>query len=324
MKILMQPVAAGKSEVFHQLAVSELGTLIEAFNLLLKIKERYGKIVSCLDMETLSTITPVLEKHNLCFTSNGHYFSKEKIGIVPSIVAELFKQRIATKKLMKQESDPAKVKILDNHQYTLKIFLNSIFGAMGSNTFRYYDLRIATAITHQGQVCARGVAHYIEKNVKNVDWKYSDTDSVFFGLNKIVEDRYKGDIPDKETVAKFLLKYQERFFDPVIKSYFELMNKTMNGFNSTIEMEHECLSDSTIFVEKKKYVMSQIYVEGDWFLDTIPKMKIKGIEVVRTSTPSYVREALREALKLIFTTRSNDVLFKFVVPKIFDGSHFDI
>jgi DNA polymerase elongation subunit (family B) len=75
-------------------------------------------------------------------------------------------------------------------------------------------------------------------------------------------------------------------------------------------MEHECLAPVSILVEKKKYVMAQIYKEGTWYLDK-PKMKIKGIEVVRSSTPKVARDKLKRMLELIFETDDNDTLIAF-------------
>ena len=277
-----------------------------------QIRETYTGVVKCLDIDSLEQISEVLRKHNVTYTSNGHFFSKKKQGFIPKIVSRLFQRRIATKKLMKDPNiDKAMMSVLDNLQYTLKIFLNSIYGAMASHHFRYYDIRIATAITWQGQLCARGAATYLMKHVQDIEWDYQDTDSIFINLNGIVTKRFGEKEPDKETVAKFLIKYHDKVIEPTINTFFDKLNKNLNMFAFSLEMEFEGLSNAVIFVEKKKYCMSQIYCDGKWYLDK-PKMKIKGIEVVRTSTPYVVREKIRETLNLIFQTGDNKILIDFI------------
>jgi DNA polymerase elongation subunit (family B) len=135
--------------------------------------------------------------------------------------------------------------------------------------------------------------------------------SIFLNLSNIVKNRYGDKEPDKETIAKFLVKYHEKIIEPKIEEFFNKLNKNLNMFAFSLEMEYEGLSSAVIFVEKKKYCMAQVYSDGKWYLDK-PKMKIKGIEVVRTSTPFCVREKIRETLDLIFETGDNKLLIAFI------------
>ena len=135
--------------------------------------------------------------------------------------------------------------------------------------------------------------------------------SLFLNFSNIVEQRYGNDLPDDESVIKFLLKYQELVVDPTISEFFVKLKDTLNMFELSIEMEHEGIYKTALFVEKKKYCLAYIYADGKWYLDK-PKMKIKGIEVVRTSTPACVRKKLEEAINLIFTTRDNEILIDFI------------
>ena len=134
--------------------------------------------------------------------------------------------------------------------------------------------------------------------------------SIFFSLEKIVKMRFGDNPPDNETIAKFLLTYHDKMIQPKIDEFFDIMGKNFNTMQNSIKMEMECLAPVSILVEKKKYVMAQIYKEGTWYLDK-PKYKIKGIEVVRSSTPKVARDKLRKALGLIFETDSNDTLIQF-------------
>ena len=144
---------------------------------LLTIREKHLGVTTLLDIDSVD-ISHILLKYNLTYTANGQFFKKDKQGIIPRLVSKLFAERVATKKLMKTTTDKELYSQLDNKQYTLKIFLNSIFGAMASNYFRYFDIRIGEAITWQGQVCARGAVAYLMKQHPDIVWDYGDTDSV--------------------------------------------------------------------------------------------------------------------------------------------------
>lgn len=305
-----------------------------------QIKMNYTGIEKCIDIEQLDKIKPILEKYNVSFTCNGYFFKRNVQGFIPKIVSEIFNERVRIKGLVSDhkrrkeelkkmleecreyeyatkeeilkeiEDCERQMEYLQNRSMVLKICINSVYGCLGSNYFRYYDTRISSAVTWQGQLCARGVANYLQKNVDNISWRYSDTDSVFFSLDKVVKDRFKDTCPEKSKIVSFLSKYQDNFMIPVIDKFFDTMGKNLNAREMTIKMEHECLADLTIFVEKKKYVMRQLLKEGELLLDK-PKLKIKGIEVVRSSTPQIVRDKLKSALQLILDTNDNDALIRF-------------
>lgn len=292
-------------------------------NELLKVRNEFGSIEKCIDVEKLESIKDTLEHYDVTFTSTGQFFRRDKQGFIPEVVGREFKNRQAIKRKISENkklittNPPNKAKllteniVLDLQQYTKKIALNSLYGGLANIYFRYFDVRIAEAITSNGQVCVRGATNFVEKYVANVKNIANDTDSMFLTLDKVVNERFNGNVPtDNKRVADFILKYQEKILEPEIIRFFTIMQKNMNLFELTISMEHECISDACIFIAKKRYIMNQIYKEGEWFLDKL-KLKIKGIEVVRTSTPQYVRDFLSHALKLIFTA-DNDTLKKYI------------
>ena len=96
-----------------------------------------------------------------CMTPNGAYFRKDKRGFLPEIMEKIYNDRTKYKRLMldaKQEyedtKDPKLLKDIsryNNIQMAKKISLNSAYGAIGNNWFRYFDLLVATAITTSGQ-----------------------------------------------------------------------------------------------------------------------------------------------------------------------------
>jgi len=291
---------------------------------LLQIREQFGSIEKCIDIDKLKDIQPILEKYDVSFTSNGQFFRRDIEGFIPKVTSKVFKERVAVKqqisknkKLIEKTDDPElkeKLKyensILDLDQYTKKIALNSLYGCTSNIYFRFFDLRIAEAITSNGQVCVRGATNYVEKIVSNVINVANDTDSMFVSLEKVVNERFNNKLPSNKKVADFIIKYQEQILEPAIHSFFNKMEHCMNMRELTISMEHECISDVCIFLEKKRYAMKQLFKEGSWFLDKT-KLKIRGIEIVRTSTPQFVRDFLTNAVLLIFE-KTNDDLINYV------------
>ena len=294
---------------------------------LIAIREKFGTIEDCLDQERLAEagIGDVLRKYDVAMAPNGHFFRTDIDGFIPEIVARVFQQRKDAKKEIK--AIKAKIKEAPNDeikheleeelaakdalQMALKIAMNSLYGAMSNVWFRYFDIRMASAITMGGQVCVRGVSDYVEKKFPMINNLASDTDSIFLNLEPIVKKRFGQQVPDKKTVTEFLLKFSDQMLQPCIDAFFTELSQNLNMKKLTIGMEPECISDVCLFIAKKKYAMKQMWVEGDWYLDKT-KLKVKGIEIVRTSTPQFCRDKLKRAVELIFETESNEELIRFI------------
>lgn len=291
-------------------------TAIAEYNLhpeLLEIKQRCTGIDICADLKNIRMNKAVLQKHNVCFTSNGYFFDISKEGIIPSIFSELFALRKEYKKQLKEHKKAGRdreAKIADLYQYTIKILLNSGYGALANNFSRYFDIRIGEAITSNGQVACKGMINTIQEKLK-IPVIYADTDSNFISLAGIIKARFKDRVIDNKTKVDFILKYNEKFIEPTISEFFQELKECMNMRELTIFVEAECIADVTLFTAKKRYIMNKIWDEGTYLCDH-PKRKIRGVEIVRSSTPKLIREKLKEAVELIFSTKSNDVLIDFI------------
>lgn len=280
---------------------------------LLKFKMKYTGIEKCVDIDQLEADSAVLKKYNVSFTSNGYFFKNDKQGILPEIFSDFFAQRKAYKKDIKKfEAEGLKHEaiVADLFQYTMKILLNSGYGFLSNIYSRYFDIRIAEAITSNGQVCVRGATKAITDKFK-IKCIYNDTDSSFFDLAPIIKKRFGHLDVDKKTKLDFLLKFDEECIQPELKRFFTKMANNMNMRNLTIGMEAECIADGTLFVAKKRYIMNKVWDEGKYLLDN-PKRKIRGVEIVRSSTPMIVRDKLKKAVDIIFTTMDNEKLVEFV------------
>jgi len=199
---------------------------------------------------------------NLSMAGNGWCYRKDVRGFLPDLMDKLYKDRNFSKKqMLKLEQkyeltqDPAlekEIARLDTLQLAIKVTLNSGYGAVTNQYFRYYDMRIGEGITISGQLASRWIARklneFMNKTFKseNVDYViYSDTDSIYLTLDKFIQ-QYGG---DKDTSKKIELmnKFCQEIIQPYIdKSYNELA-EYMNAYEQMMKMKLEVLADSAIF-----------------------------------------------------------------------------
>lgn len=210
------------------------------------------------------------------------------------------------KKALKEYSN--NYSVYDTRQQAIKILLNSAYGAFGSIYFRWYDLKIAEAITTTGQAIVQTViAHvnnWINMKAKTNDVDYTtsgDTDSAFFRLDTLVP---KGLTDDEQ--LEFVKKLADEDIMSEIKSVIKKFTETYNHKSQILSMGREVIADHSIFVAKKKYAMNVRYDE-DKKLDT-PKLKIRGLEIVRSSTPRVIRKELEEAVKIALRGSQDDLI----------------
>jgi DNA polymerase elongation subunit (family B) len=257
----------------------------------------------------------ILKENDHCMTSNGHCFTRGKIGVFPEIVQKFFDDRQKYKKLMiaaQKEYEVTKdsrlqndISKFNNFQMARKIQLNSLFGALGNEYFRYYDSRIAEGITMTGQYIIQEVGkalnEYLNKvvgtNGHNYSF-YSDTDSCYISLDPLVRKFYPNMERDKliDVLDKIC---EEKITEAINKSCDKLANYT-NAFQKKIIFKREAIAERGLWVAKKRYALNVNDNEGVRYKE--PKLKVMGLEIVRSSTPAPVRESLKEAVRLCLTT----------------------
>ena len=275
----------------------------------------------------LNHATPLthLKTEGACITPNGAMFKTDSPGFLPRLMESMYNDRVKFKTLefqAKQEYQKTKDKSLlkeisrcHNIQWAKKIALNSAYGAIGNQYFRYYDVRQATAITSSGQFVIR----FIEKNVNEymnkilkthdkVDYIVaSDTDSIYLCLDKLVEATCKD--KSKADTLKFINKVVNSRIEPFIDKCFNELADYTNAIKQKMVMKREVIADKGIWTAKKRYMLNVLDEEGITFDE--PKLKIMGIEAVKSSTPEVCRGRIREAIKLIMT-KDEDTLQTFV------------
>jgi len=250
-----------------------------------------------------------------CMTPNGAFFRRDVKGFLPEIMENVYNDRVKYKKLLleaKQEyentGDPVllkKISRYNNIQMAKKISLNSAYGAIGNNYFRYFDLLVATAITTSGQLSIRWIEKsiniYLNKILKTDKVDYviaSDTDSVYITFDILVGKVFQSGATD-DRIVEFLDRLAKEKLEPFIGESYQALAETMNAYDQKMEMSREAIADKGIWTAKKRYILNVHDMEGVRYKE--PQLKIMGIEAVKSSTPAPCREKIKQALKIIMS-----------------------
>lgn len=204
-----------------------------------------------------------------------------------------------------------KVARYDNLQLAKKVSLNSCYGACGSQYFRFYDLRVALAVTTSGQLSIRWIENkinnYMNRILGTTDVDYviaSDTDSIYLRMGEMV-NKFVPDQSDKQKVISVMDKICEEKIQPFIdKSYNELATY-VHAFAQKMQMKREGLSDKGIWTAKKRYILNVYNNEGVQYAE--PQLKVMGLEMVKSSTPSAIREKMKETILMMIRGTESEV-----------------
>ena len=297
-----------------------------------------GLIANCnINVESLlhqKVDTEILKELGVTLTPNGQLFRIDKQGVMPEIMDSMYKDRTrykklaieAKKKLETVTDDKNQVQYLENQisrynnlQLAKKVTLNSAYGAMGNQYFRFYDIRIAEAITTAGQLSIRWIENkindYMNKLLKTDGEDYviaSDTDSIYLNMGPLVKKVYgvngKVNLAGNQ-IIQFMDKVCNDKIQPFIDKSYEDLKEYVNAFQQRMEMKRESLADKAIWVAKKNYILNVYNSEGVQYAK--PKLKMMGISAIRSSTPSACRAKIKEAINLIISTDQSQ-LIKFI------------
>ena len=255
--------------------------------------------------------------------ANGAMFRKDVRGFLPELMEKIYKDRTIYKKKMiaaKQEYEKKKTKALEkeiarcnNIQMARKIQLNSAYGAIGNQYFRYFKLANAEAITLSGQVSIRWIEEkinkYLNKILKTNDVDYviaSDTDSIYLNMGPLVETVYKGREKTTEGIVSFLDKVAQVELEKHIEGCYQELADYVNAYDQKMQMKRENIADRGIWTAKKRYILNVWDSEGVRYEE--PKLKMMGIEAVKSSTPAPCRQMIKDGLKLMMSGTEEQVI----------------
>lgn len=242
---------------------------------------------------------------------NDQAFVKSPRGIIPTLLDTLFTKRIEYKKLMKKaekENDEYLTNFYDTKQYTMKIFLNSIYGYLGMPSARFFDKRIAEGVTLTGQEIIKSSIKYVETRYKNrVQAIAADTDSMYLKILNMEDINLEKILEFANRVNNDVNTYLIKEFSPKHCNVFP-ENKEPNYF----EFKFEKVMSSAIFLAKKRYAANVVWDEG---FPPKPGKEIKviGIEVVRSDTPISCRKFMKEVLTMILHHNKKEEVDKYIL-----------
>ena len=281
-----------------------------------------GTIIDCTPESLLAgdDYTTFLTQKNVTMAANGYCYTREQQGLFPEIVEKIFSERVFYKKKMieaQQEYEKTKdaqlVKLIskyNNIQMARKIQLNSLYGAWANQYFRFYDDRIAEGITLSGQYIIQHVGRslnvYLNKVCKTTDVEYtfySDTDSCYITLHNLVKNLPQ-DV-DKNKITQMIDTFCKEKIQGILTNACDEIAARTNAYTNKMEFKREVIADRAIWVSKKRYAMNVYDSEGVRYKE--PKLKVQGLEIVRSSTPSSVRQYLRDAVKLVLSSTEKDL-----------------
>ena len=254
--------------------------------------------------------------------ANGAQYRKDIHGFLPEMMQRIYDDRKIYKGKMltaKRQNESAPTVQLqkdiaryNNIQMARKIQLNSAYGAIGNQYFRYFNLANAEAITLSGQVSIRWIENkvneYLNKLLKTEDKDYviaSDTDSIYICLDLLVNSVFDVQNVPKERIVNFLDAACKTKIEPFIDKAYQELATYVNAYEQKMFMKRENIADRGVWTAKKRYILNVWDSEGVRYEK--PKLKIMGIEAVKSSTPAPCRQAIRDALKIIMNGTEEDV-----------------
>ena len=237
----------------------------------------------------------------------GVRFSHDREGVIPTIIKQYYSERRVIKSEMiklqqEYQKNPSnslayRISSLDNQQMAIKILMNSLYGALGNRYFRYFDQRVAESITLAGQLAIKWAERAVNgamQDVLKTDEDYVvaiDTDSVYIRMGDLVE-KFAPNNP-----VKFLDKICADHFEKVLADSYEEMAKLTGAYENRMEMGREVIADRGIWMAKKRYILNVHNNEGVQYAE--PKLKMMGIEAIKSSTPSVVRDKMKEIFRVL-------------------------
>ena len=257
-----------------------------------------------------------------CVAANGAQYRKDIHGFLPQMMQKIYDERkIYKKKMLIAKSQyektgnkalQAEISAFNNIQMARKIQLNSAYGAIGNQYFRYFNIANAEAITLSGQLSIRWIENkmnsYINKILKTKEIDYviaSDTDSIYLNLGPLVETIFEGREKSDTSILRFLEKVCDVEFEKYITNSYEELATFVNAYEQKMFMKRENIANKGIWTAKKRYILNVFNSEGVQYAE--PKLKMMGIEAVKSSTPAACRTAIKDALKVIMNGSESDV-----------------
>ena len=252
---------------------------------------------------TIKELIKFIKKNNLTITANGTMFRTDKPSTLSVVLTKWFDERVKYKKdMQKAFKSGNKEEGQLNHlrQYTMKILLNSLYGATALPSFRYGSILLSEAITLTGQRIIQDSGTFINKlaektlqtgkevyEIRTTPFQryeecssvvmYEDTDSCYVNAEPLLHKIYPNfdemdDTEKSDKLESLSLDYQDR-----INKYYDKL--AVEAFNIPVEkhrleMKTECTIRSAFFSGKRRYAQYITKREGV----KVDEIDVKGLD----------------------------------------------
>ena len=269
----------------------------------------YPNIIVQNNMSPETRMRNIDDPNNFVRATNETFYRKDFQGVLPQIIEEYYDERVSIKKMMLEAKSQMQkgytfeldkeISNLENRQMAIKILLNSLYGALANKHFLYFSPGLAEGVTLTGQDAIKWAEKTMNAELNKLlktkdDYVIAiDTDSLYVNFGPLI-DTFKPINP-----VFFLDKICKEHFEPAIEKAYEEFYRRHNAYKNRMVMAREAISDVGIWTAKKRYILNVHNNEGVQYNQ--PKLKIMGIEAIKSSTPEVVRNKFKEAFKLIMT-----------------------
>ena len=255
-----------------------------------------------------------VQTNDYSIAANGVLYRRDKIGVIPEILNVWFDKRVEYKDLMKKygkEGNDELYKFYSQRQLVQKIMLNSLYGVLGLPSFRFYDVDNAEATTITGQSVIKTTElianqYYTKIIGKEADYNvYTDTDSVFYQAAPLVKARNPQiDENSDEQMIPAILSVAKEVEEHINKVYDAMAYKMFNVDSHRFDIKQETIAKGGFWVSKKRYAQ---WIINDNTVDC-DKLDVKGLDVKRSSFPTYFKEVMSTVLMDILKDEDKDKL----------------
>jgi DNA polymerase elongation subunit (family B) len=254
-----------------------------------------------------------LVEENIALSKAGILYSQKSKGVIPNLIDEIYRERVQAKTELQtlkksKKSDKhtkAQIEYLNTLQYTLKIYLNSIYGTFANKHSSLMDIDNAMSITMTGQNVAKAGAEILRQfsskqyGVEEPIAKYSDTDSVYVSIQPILDKLglalvQEGKVADK---VHEIVNALDKFVNVEILNW---ARRELFSIDPRYVFKREVIADVGVFLQKKRYILRVLDEEGV----PVDKFKFVGVELVRSTTPKRVKSFIETVTKTALLTQS--------------------
>ena len=297
-------------------------TKVEDWDIERYLKNEYTSIKMSGSEYTVDEFKKMMEEKRFSIASNGVVYSNDKPGLIPSILIKWFDERKSLRKKAKEFAEAGNMEqyeFYNGRQGVQKILLNSAYGVLGLEVFRFYNKNNAEAVTLTGQDIIKTTNKAINLYYKNIlkedgDYVvYVDTDSAFASAVPIIKKTMpEVDLNDEKQMTEAILKVASDVQQFVNKFYDVMAKRFFNIEKHRFDIKQEVISKSSFWLAKKRYCQLIINKAGL----PVDELEIKGIDVVRTGFPAIFRKFMKEfivdILKKVDQRKIDDDIIKFL------------